>query len=218
MNVKILDRIISIVVLANVNRKVCSPFWLHKNSMISDEEMKSINDDSVSINDTNVNFKTSSFELLCDQNRIQLQSYDIEQSSRLVALVNDILRSSQARVSAMGINAAERFSFSGMKDFINFCHHCAPLNGIAPLAEDALLLDLTLMDMRGNKKEAGTMRNYNINRLPDSKDNTPMVRISVNNHQQVGGNLDLMKDCLTKAEDEHLSFFKKCDEFILGIK
>lgn len=218
MNVKILDRIISIVALANVNRKVCSPFWLHKNKMISDEEMKSINDDSVSISDTNVNFKTSSFELLCDHNRLQLQSYDIEQSLRLVALVTDIIRSSQAIVSAMGVNAAEQFSFSDMKDFLKFCHHCAPLNGIAPLAEDALLLDLTLMDMRGYNKETGSMRYYNINRLPDSKDNTPMVRISVNNHQQVGGNLDLMKNSMTKAEDEHLSFFKKCDEFLLGMK
>ena len=106
MVVKVLNRNISIVVVAsNIDKKTCSPFWLHKNGLISNEEMQSIKEDGVNIDGNVVSFSTSTFDFLCDPFRLQIQSSDITQSSRLVSLVRDVLRCAQPRINAIGINA-----------------------------------------------------------------------------------------------------------------
>ena len=217
MNVKVLNRYISIVVVAKIDKKICSPFWLHKNNLISDSEMKSITDDGVSISDNYVRFKTSTFDFLCDPSRLQVQTSDITLSSRIVSLVGDIMSCSKSRVNAIGINAMIQFSFSNGGDFLKFCHHCAPLDGLSPLSDNAVLLDLTLLDWSKEQKPGGIQSIYNIKRLSDMPQNVPMAQISVNNHQPIEDNVELIKVILEEAEEYHLVFFEKCEAFIKGI-
>lgn len=218
MVVKVLNRNISIVVVAsNIDKKTCSPFWLHKNGLISNEEMQSIKEDGVNIDGNVVSFSTSTFDFLCDPFRLQIQSSDITQSSRLVSLVRDVLRCAQPRINAIGINAMMQFSFSNSLEFLKFCHHCAPLDGLSPLSDNAILLDLTLMDWSKEQKAGDLQTIYNIKRLSDSPEKTQMAQISVNNHQPIDGNMITLNSILRMAEELHFGFFERSDSFIKGI-
>lgn len=217
MYVKVLNRSISIVVVANIDKKICSPFWLHKNNLISDNEMKFITDDSVSISDSYVTFKTSTFDFLCDPVRMQIQTPDITLSSRIISLVRDILRCSQPRVNAIGVNAMMQISFSNGVDFLKFCHHCAPMNGLSPLSANAIFLDLTLLDWSNEPKQGDMQTFYNLKRILTDSNNAPMAQISVNHHQPVNAHIDVINYILERGENLHMGFFDKCDAFIKGI-
>lgn len=208
---------ISIVSVGNVSRDVCNPLNLCKHSIITLDEINSIDDKEMRVGDDRVSFKTNTFELLCDSNRLQIRTEDITRSDQLSNITLSVLRLSEATPKAIGINASFRFSLDEVA-FLRFCNRCFPLATFSPMADNALLLDLTFMDWNHQPDDGQPNAVYNINRRPDTLNNQKVVQISVNNHLAIRDGMNTATYYLSETSNIHSQFFAKCQQFIKGIQ
>lgn len=208
---------ISIVTVGKVNCDICNPLNLYKRRIISQEELSSINDKDMRVGADVVSFKTSTFEFYCDDKRMQVRSEDCSRSDQLSEVSLNILRLSETTPTAIGINATFRFMLDETS-FLMFCNKCSPMAAFVPMAENALLVDLTFLDWNHNVKDGNPMLAYNIKRLPDDINNQKVIQMSVNNHIEVRDGMNTVLYYLAETSSFHSRFFDRCQQFIDNIQ
>ena len=206
---------ISVVTIVSIVRYFCNPFYLYKNRVIGKEDLDSINDKDMIISHDEVSFRADNFDLYCDSNRMQVRSQNISLSTMLSDITLNILRLSEKSPSAIGINACFRFCLDD-NSFLRFCNKFLPNEAFIPLAENALMLDMTFQDWNQapNSDEPNVM--YSIRRLKDLTKDQKVVQISVNNHLEIDSDYDVTR-YLGEAVKRHNMFFDKCQQFIKAI-
>lgn len=217
MNHRQLYREISLVLISEKIEVDCfNPVNLFKNQLVTEDELRSVSS-NMRVSTDVVSFRTESFELLCDRHRFQLRSEDINASIRFGQLAFSLIRIAKIKVNAIGINAAYRFSLNDI-DYLRFSHHCSPNNVFAPMAENAVLADLSFMDWNHPDNGLEPRTTYSISRLHNGNDGKPTVQISVNHHLTINDNKDLAAQYLSQCSTLHQRFFDKSKEFIGGIQ
>ena len=208
---------ISIVTVGKVNRDICNPLNLYKHRVISQEELGAINDKDMRVGMDIVSFKTSAFELYCDERRMQVRSEDCSRSDQLSDVTLNILRLSETTPTAIGINATFRFMLDE-PSFLMFCNKCSPMAAFEPMADNALLVDLTFLDWNHNVNDGNPMSVYNIKRLPDEVNNQKVIQMSVNNHLEMRDGMNTVMYYLAETTNFHSHFFDRCQQFINNIQ
>ena len=207
-------RDISIVSVAEVNKEFCSPFWLYDNKIISDDEMKTIVGQKVKIGERWVSFESKYFDLICDQQRLQVRSDNVEMSNRLAELTGDIVRSSMSAVNAVGINATYRIGFNTPVDFLRFCHHCVKTDGFTPLTPNGIMLDLTFRDWSEQETPETPVHLYNIKAINGENNQEKLLQITLNCHLQTDGDANKVGNYIKNSLQIHRLFFERCNDFI----
>lgn len=208
---------ISIVTIGKINRDICNPLNLYKHKVISQEEMESINDKELRIGADVVSFRTGSFELYCDPSRMQVRTADCSRSDQISDITLNILRLSETVPSAIGINATFRFGLDE-PSFLRFCDRCAPMTAFSPMADNALMFDLSFFDWNHPENNGQPQANFNIKRLPDEIGNQKVIQISTNNHLNITDGMNAVMSYLAETQKLHSQFFDNCQQFISGIK
>lgn len=208
---------ISIVTVANITRDFCNPLYLFKHNVIKNDDIESINDKDICISQDVVSFKTRNFDLYCNSVRMQVRSENVSLSSILSDITLNIIRLSQSAPKAVGINATFRFA-TDEPSFRKFCHRCLPNDAFGPMADNALMLDLSFLDRNHALGNGEPDVVYNIKRLPDISKEEKAVQISVNNHCPINNGIEEVAKCLMESAKMHEIFFKKCQEFIKSIQ
>ena len=207
---------ISIVVVASVNRNLCNPLNLFKHKVISQAEINSINDKDMRVGADIVSFRADAFELYCDPHRMQVRSEDCTRSDQLSDVTLNILRLSETTPSALGINATFRFGLDE-PNYLQFCNKCAPMTAFSPMADNAVLLDLSFFDWNHPENDGQPTAVYNIKRLSDGLGNQKIIQISVNNHLIINDGMNTVMHYLTETAKLHAQFFEKSKQFISSI-
>lgn len=211
-------RDINIVTVGKLNCDTCNPLNLFKHKVISQEEINSINDKNMRVSSDVVSFKTSSFELYCDSQKMQIRTGDCSRSDQLSDVTLNILRLSETTPTAIGINATFRFGLDEVS-FLRFCDKCSPMTAFTPMAENALMFDLSFFDWNHPAEdEKQPQEVYNIKRLSDDIGNQKVVQISVNNHLIIKNGMKMVIDYLSETSKLQSQFFDKCQQFISGIQ
>lgn len=218
MNAKVIYRDISIVIVSKINKETCNPIWMLKHGIITIDELESIDNKNLVISNEHVQFQTSLYELTCTDEKLQIRSKDITKSSRLSDIVLKIVACNNSKVNAIGINASSRFAFPIEPDFLKFCHHVAPLNGLAPLSDNALLLDMTVVDWSGPQGPDTPNKIYNIQRVQNLNNNVPVVQISMNYHHPQIENEEILNRYLLESPQVHNEFFTNTTGLIASIQ
>ncbi len=208
---------ISIVSVVSINRDVCNPINLFKHRFISQDEIESINDKDMRVGSDLVSFRTKAFELYCDGGRMQVRSEDTTRSEQLSDLSLNILRLSETTPKAIGINATFRFSLD-TKAFFDFINRCTPMAAFMPMAENALMANLSFIDWNHNVNDGQPMTVYNINRLPDLTPDQKAIQITVNNHIEMKDGMNSVMYYLAETGNLHSEFFEKSRQFLNGIQ
>lgn len=218
MNTKVIYRDISIVLVSKINKETCNPIWMLKHGIITLEELQSIDNDKLIISKEHVQFQTSLFELTCTDEKLVIRSKDITLSNRLSDIALKIVACNNTKVNAIGINASSRFAFPYEPDFLKFCHHVAPLDGLAPLSDNALLLDMTVVDWSAPHSLNTPNKIYNIKRVQNLNNNVPVVQISMNyHHPQIDGD-EMLESYLLSSPHVHNEFFTNSKGLIISIQ
>ena len=208
---------ISIVTIGCDNRDICNPLNLYKHKVVSHDEIESINDKELRIGADVVSFRTNSFELYCDSSRMQIRTGDCSRSDQISDITLNILRLSEKIPSAIGINATFRFSLDE-PSFLRFCNRCAPMAAFSPLADNALMFDLSFFDWNHPMNNGQPQANFNIKRLPDEIGNQRVIQIATNNHLNVIDGMNAVLCYLAETPKLHSQFFDNCQQFIRDIK
>lgn len=203
--------------VANISRDCCNPLYLFKHKVIGEDDMKSVNDKDIRISQDVVSFKTHNFELYCDPNRMQVRSDNISLSTILSDITLNIIRLSQSAPKAIGINATFRFATDEIS-FLRFSHKCSPNDAFGPMADNALLLDLSFLDWNHNPGDGEPDAVYNIKRLTDISKEEKAVQLSVNNHYVINNGIDEAAKYLSESAKRHELFFEKCQQFLKSIQ
>lgn len=216
MNFRPIYKDISIVSVVSIHRDACNPINLFKHKFISQDEIESINDKEMRVGSDLVSFRTKAFELYCDEGRMQVRSKDTTRSEQLSDLSLNILRLSETTPKAIGINATFRFILDGAS-FLQFINKCTPMAAFVPMAENALMLNLTFTDWNHSDNGGQPMSVFNINRLPDIANNQKVIQITVNNHLEIKDGMNSVMCFLAETGNLHSEFFEKCRQFLNGI-
>ncbi len=208
---------ISIVTVASVNRDVCNPLNLFKHKVISLAEINSINDKDMRVGTDIVSFRTNAFELYCDPHRMQVRSEDCTRSDQLSDVTLNILRLSETIPSALGVNATFRFVLDE-PNFLQLCNKCVPMTAFSPMAENAVMFDLSFFDWNHPENDGQPTAVYNIKRLTDGHGNQIIIQISVNNHLIINDGMNTVMHYLAETSKLHTQFFDKSKQFISSIK
>ena len=217
MKTRILIKEISIVVLGSIDKEQCNPLWLAKHNVISEDEMRSIDNNSLVISKDLVQFRTRQLEVLCDGKRLQIRSKDISLSNKLSCIVKGIIDCCGCKVSAIGINAMQRVSFLNDADFLHFNHHIAPLDGLDPLSPNALLSNITVSDWSEKEGDGVPKKTYNIQRIQNFENNSPAVQISMNAHYSMGTDSFTVNNTLDNAANVQSMFFMNTQKLLDSI-
>lgn len=197
---------IGIVVVASFNKETCNPIWLYKHNILSIEDIQSINNNSIVVSKDLVQFKTPSYELLCDNSRLQIRSKDVSLSNRLSFIAKSIIECNSVKPTAIGINSMLRVAFMNEVDFLRFNHHIAPLDGLNPLSPNALLADITVSDWSEKEGEGVAKKTFNIQRVSNFQQHEPAIQISLNAHYDIPS-VDIVEETLKNAARVHSDFF-----------
>lgn len=206
-------RDISIVTVGNVSRDVCNPLNLFKHKVISKEELVSINDKDMRIGADICSFRTNTFELYCDQRRMQVRSEDFTRSDQLSDMTLNVLRLSETTPAAIGINASFRFGVDNAS-FLRFCDKCAPLAAFSPMADNAIMFDLSFFDWNSRESDRHPSVVYNIKRLEDGIGGQKVIQIIVNNHLVMEDGMNSVMTYLAETSKLHSCFFDRSRQFI----
>lgn len=217
MNIRPIYKDISIVSVVSINRDVCNPLNLFKHKFISQDEIESINDKDMRVGSDLVSFRTGVFELYCDEGRMQVRSEDTTRSEQLSDLSLNILRLSETTPRAIGINATFRFVLDEIS-FLQFINRCTPMAAFTPMAENALMANLSFLDWNHSDSDDQPMSIFNINRLPDIANNQKVIQITVNNHLDMKDGMNSVMCYLAKTGNFHSEFFVKCLQFLNSIQ
>jgi hypothetical protein len=207
---------ISIVTVARFNCDICNPLNLYKHGVISLDEINSIDDKVMRVESDIVSFKTRSFELFCDMNRLQVRTEDCSRSDQLSDITLSILRLSEISPKAIGINATFRFGLDDLS-FIAFSDRCLPLAAFRPMAKKALLSEVTFVDQDTDLENGQPRSVYCVKCLAKKINNHQLVQISVNNHLEMMDGINTAKYYLGETSTIHSLFFNKCRHFISDI-
>jgi len=208
---------INIVTVANIPRDCCNPLYLFKHKILGDDDMKSVNDKDIRISQDVVSFQTHNFELYCDPNRMQVRSGNISLSTVLSDMTLNILRLSQSVPKAIGINATFRFATDEIS-LLKFCHKCSPTDAFGPMADNAVMLDLSFLDWNHAPGDGEPDAVYNIKRLTDISKQEKAVQLSVNNHYAINNGFPEAAKYLSESAKRHELFFDKCQQFLKSIQ
>ena len=203
--------------VANISRDCCNPIYLFKHKVIGEDDMKSVNDKDIRISQDVVSFKTRNFELYCDPNRMQVRSDNISLSTILSDITLNIIRLSQSAPKAIGINATFRFATDEIS-FLRFSHKCSPNDAFGPMADNAIMLDLSFLDWNHAPGDGEPDAVYNIKRLTDISKEEKAVQLSVNNHYVINNGIDEAAKYLSESAKRHELFFEKCQQFLKSIQ
>lgn len=217
MNFRPIYKDISIVSVANINRDVCNPINLFKHNFINREDIESINDKEMRVGADIVSFKTKAFELYCDGSRMQVRSEDTTRSEQLSDLMLNILRLSETTPKAIGVNATFRFVMDEIS-FLQFINRCTPMAAFTPMADNALMANLSFIDWNHPDNDGQPMAVFNINRLPDIATNQKVIQITINNHLEMKDGMNTVMYYLAETGNLHSKFFEKCRQFLNGIQ
>ena len=217
MNFRPIYKDISIVSVVSINRDVCNPINLFKHKFITQDEIESINDKDMRVGSDLVSFRTKAFELYCDGGRMQVRSKDTTRSDQLSDLSLNILRLSETTPKAIGINATFRFILDEIS-FLQFINKCTPMAAFTPMAENALMANLSFIDWNHSDNDGQPMAVFNINRLPDITKNQKVIQITVNNHLDMKDGMNSVMYYLAETGNLHSEFFEKCRQFLNGIQ
>lgn len=218
MKIRELLREISIVVLGSIDKEQCNPLWLAKHNVISEEEVRSIDNNSLVVSKDLVQFRTRQLEVLCDGERLQIRSKDVSLSNILSGVVKGIIDCCGGKVNAIGINAMLRVSFLKDSDFLLFNHHIAPLDGLYPLSPNALLSNITVSDWSEKEGNGVPKKTFNIQRIPSFDKNCAAVQISMNAHFAIESGSSAVVCTLDDAARIQSEFFKNAQQFLESLE
>ena len=218
MKTRTLVQEISIVVVGAINKEQCNPLWLVKHNVISEDDVRSIDNNSLVISKDLVKFRTQQLEVLCDGERLQLRSKDISLSNKLSCVVKGILDCCGCKASAIGINAMMRISFLNDTDFLRFNHHIAPLDGLSPLSPNALLSNITVSDWSEKEGNGTPKKTFNIQRIRNFENNNAAVQISMNAHYTIETDSLAVDNTLANAANVQSLFFMNAQKLLDSIK
>lgn len=196
-------RDISLVVVAQIDKKYCMPEYLKQYNAISQEELDKAMD-SLELKGQWMKFETENLEFLRNEERIQLSSKDSLSSNRLSDLAINVLQHSTPTIKAVGVNATLRFAFTDKTDYDTFINRYIAPDRFSPFSNDSMVVEMTFID-RSAKAENNRIL-YNVVRLQDNN-GLPVVQITLNNQH----NTEIILDAISYLEDSariHMEFFR----------
>lgn len=191
MNIRPLNKDVSIVVISNFDKDICSPLTLYKRNLISEREFKSIDESSVVVTSDMVSFKNSDFDLTLSERRLQIKTDRIDKSDRIAVLMCNIIRTNSCKITAIGINASSRIGFFCNFDIDRFCSVISPNDALRPLVGKSCLTNINLREGADPMRPGKPEKNYTISRSPYFKNRLPSLNISLNCHMTVEDDLDI---------------------------
>lgn len=206
-------RDISLVVVAQIDKKYCMPEYLKQYNAISQEEFEKAVD-SLELKGQWMKFETETLAFLRNEERIQLSSTDSLMSNRLSDLAVDILQHSTPTVKAVGVNATLRFAFTAKADYETFINRYINPDSFSPFSNDVMAVEMTFIDR--SAKIANNRILYNVVRLEDNNNGLPVVQITLNNQR----NTEIFNEVISCLEDSariHTDFFANGVQYMNGI-